>query len=67
MMEVSDDGGRTFSAFPVRSMGAMGKYRTRVVWDRLGSSDDRVYRQSISDPVRRAILDTQLEVEGGRL
>jgi hypothetical protein len=47
-------------------MGKIGKYRTRVIWTRLGSSDDRVYRQSISDPVRRAILDTQLEVEGGR-
>jgi hypothetical protein len=67
MLEISDDGGRTFDHAPTRSMGAIGKYRTQVVWDRLGSSDDRVYRQSISDPVRRAILDTQLEVTGGRL
>jgi hypothetical protein len=67
MLEISDDGGRTFEAAPTRSMGAIGEYRTQVVWDRLGSSDDRVYRQSISDPVQRAILDTQLEVTGGRL
>jgi hypothetical protein len=67
MLEVSDDGGRTFEVIQPRSIGAMGKYRTRVTWDQLGSSEDRVYRQSISDPIQRAILDTQLMVEGGRL
>lgn len=66
-LEVSDDGGRTWEYLPDKSIGKQGEYRDRAVWHRLGSSRDRIYRASISDPVRRAVYDTQLEVEGGRL
>lgn len=67
MMEVSDDGGKTFDFLPDTDLGAMGKYRTKVTWWRLGSSDDRVYRGSIADKVRRAIISTVLDVERGTL
>jgi hypothetical protein len=67
MLDVSDDGGKTFVALPTRSIGQIGQYRYRSIWNRLGSSDDRVYRAAISDPVMVAVVDSQLEIEGGRL
>lgn len=51
MMKYSDDGGRTWSNELWRSLGKVGEYKTRVVWRKLGSSKDRVYQVSGSDPV----------------
>jgi len=56
MLDWSDDGGRTWSNEHWRSLGKMGKFRTRTIWYRLGWSRDRVYRYSISDPVRRTLV-----------
>lgn len=66
MMDVSDDGGRTFDALPTMSMGAMGAYGTTIEWGQLGSSYDRVYRGAVSDPVKTVIIDTQLTARGAR-
>ena len=65
-LSYSDDGGRTFTAMPNRSLGVQGAYEARARWHRLGASRDRVYRCFISDPVERLIQDTQVEVDGGR-
>jgi hypothetical protein len=56
MMSYSTDGGKTFSA-PVQpvGMGQIGEYTTRLVWDRLGSAYQFVFKFSISDPVLRVI------------
>lgn len=51
MMCYSDDGGRTWSDELWRSLGKLGEYSTRVIWHRLGSSRDRVYKFRGSDPV----------------
>ena len=59
-LEISNDGGRTWTTLPTRTIGAQGEYRTRVKWHRLGASRDRVYRCSISDPVQLSVTDTQL-------
>lgn len=67
MLSYSDDGGITWAELPSRSAGAMGQYRWRAVWHRLGSSRMRVYRASVSDPVKIAVTDTLAEVRGGRL
>lgn len=67
MMEYSDDGGRTWRALPTRTLGKKGEYRDRAVWHNLGSSRQRVYRGSVSDPVAVYIGDTLAEVRGGRL
>ena len=67
MLAYSDDGGISWQNLPTRSAGAIGQYRWRVVWHRLGSSRMRVYRASVSDPIKIAITDTQIEVRGGRL
>src|SRR6185437_11698884 len=57
MLDWSDDGGRTFNT-PQRwqSMGKLGDYTRRLRWTRNGQSRQRVYRVSVSDPVRRTII-----------
>ena len=65
MLQVSDDGGKVFDAVPPQALGKVGEYKTNVTWYGLGSSPDRVYRGSISDPVRRAVYQTHLRATGG--
>ena len=64
-LEYSDDGGRTFTTAPTRSMGAVGQYKTRVVWHRLGSGRDRVYRASVSDPIPMTVWGSYAEISNG--
>lgn len=59
-LEVSNDGGKTWGRMPTRSIGAQGKYLTRVRWDRLGQARQRVYRAFLSDPVPLTISATEL-------
>ena len=61
----SDDGGRSFSNERMESLGKIGTYRTRVQFNRLGSSRQRVYRVQMSDPVRTAISAMDLEATPG--
>lgn len=64
MLEMSDDGGRTWRSAPNKSLGAIGRYRDKVRWWRLGSSRDRIYRCSVSDPVKLTVSDAALEATG---
>jgi len=50
MLDWSDDGGHTFGHEHWRGIGKIGEYAARSLWNRLGSSRDRVYRVSITDP-----------------
>lgn len=59
-LEASNDGGKTWLRAPTRSIGAQGKYLTRVRWDRLGQARNRVYRAFLSDPVPLTISATEL-------
>jgi hypothetical protein len=43
--------------------GAIGVYDARAIWRRLGSSDDRVYEFTFSDPVKWIITGAFIEVE----
>ena len=65
MLDWSDDNGHTWSNQLSEPMGKLGEYDTRVMFRRLGSSRDRIFRISISDPVKRVILGAYLEAEGG--
>jgi len=60
LLDWSDDGGHTWSSQHQASMGPIGQYRTRLRWNRLGRARDRVYRLTISDPVKRVILGASL-------
>jgi hypothetical protein len=65
MLDWSDDGGHTWSNEHWVSAGAIGAFRTRARWTRLGCFRDRVFRVSVSDPVRVTILGATLESAGG--
>ncbi len=67
MCQYSDDSGLTYKSLPDKSLGALGKRLTRVVWTGLGSARQRVYKMAVSDPIAITVTDTQLEVDGGRL
>jgi hypothetical protein len=64
VLDWSNDGGHTWSNEHTVSMGAIGKYNARAIWRRLGSARDRVYRVSITDPVKRVIIGANLQAEG---
>ena len=57
----SDDGGHTWSNYHDEDMGQTGKYRTRVMFRRLGRSRDRVYELSCADPAIYRVIDAYLE------
>lgn len=65
MLRWSDDGGHTWSNERWTSIGAIGAKRTRALWRRLGSSRDRVYEVSVSDPVKVVMIGANLGIEDG--
>lgn len=65
MMSFSDDAGHTWSSEVTTSMGLIGQYKAFAEFRRLGRSRERVYRISISDPVKFVLLGASLEVEEG--
>ena len=65
-LDYSDDGGHTFSARKTfRSMGKIGAYGQRLRWLRLGQSRQRIYRLTVSDPVKRSFIAAHLDAEAG--
>lgn len=65
MLRWSDDRGRTWSNEHWRSLGSLGQYTKRAVWNRLGISRGRIYEWAISDGVRRTLIGATLETEAG--
>jgi hypothetical protein len=64
-LQYSDDGGRSYSSEITRSIGLIGETKTRVQFDRLGVSRDRVFRASISHPVKVVLLQALADVTVG--
>lgn len=65
MMDYSDDSGETWTSLPNKSMGAIGRYRDKVVWNRCGSTNSaRVFRGAVSDPVDVQITSTFARIRG---
>jgi hypothetical protein len=57
MLRSSKDGGRTYTNLQKwRSAGAIGNYRTRLRWLRLGQARERVFEATTSDPVKRTLI-----------
>ncbi len=65
MLSWSDDGGRTWSNEQTASLGALGEYRARAEWRRLGQSRSRMYKIRCTDPVRLAILGAYGDISKG--
>lgn len=65
VLEVSRDGGQTWSLPIKATLGKIGTYNTRARWNRLGKSRDFVFRVSCSDPVNLSLLSAYLVTEQG--
>lgn len=61
MLQMSKDNGRTWGNELWRSFGKIGKYLTRVIWRRLGTSRDWLFRVKISDPVKVTITTAAMQ------
>lgn len=66
MLDISNDGGLTYPGTQRRaSLGAQGDGLARARFTRLGSSRNRVYRVSITDPVKRVFTAAYLKGRPG--
>lgn len=70
MLNVSDDGGQTWTDDGSESLGsnpigATGEYSTRVRWDRLGMGRDRVFEVAVTDPVKVCLFDAYVGARVG--
>ena len=64
-LELSNDGGMTWTNPIYASMGKIGQYQHRARWQRLGTSRDRVFRVTVTEPVKVQMLSAMLDVEEG--
>jgi hypothetical protein len=64
ILQFSDDGGHTWSNEKWAKIGKIGVKRQRVIWRKLGSSRDRIFRITMSDPVKANLIGAELELEG---
>jgi len=65
MLRWSDDGGHTWSNEYMVSAGAVGNYKSRAIWRRLGRSRDRVYELAVSDNAAWRLIDSYLQASPG--
>ncbi len=61
----SIDGGHTWSNDHPTSMGKNGQYTKRMIWRRLGAARNRCFRLAISSAVKKVLIGTYMDVEGG--
>lgn len=65
MLQWSTDGGYSWSNELWASIGKIGERRARVKWRRLGRSRDRVFRVTITDPIRVAMIGASVQLSEG--
>jgi hypothetical protein len=65
ILDYSDDGGHSWSNERFASLGKIGERMTRVKFNRLGMSRDRVYRVKVTDPVKPVLIGAEINVEEG--
>lgn len=52
MMQISRDGGHTYGGEVWREFGAVGNYKARATWNRLGQARDFTFKFRVTDPVK---------------
>ena len=57
----SNDGGHTWSSEYPASLGKMGEYKRQLLWRKLGNSKNRVFRVTMSAPVKKIIIGAYAE------
>ena len=65
IMEYSDDDGRTWSSERWLSIGEQGDFTYLLEWSNLGSFYKRMFRFTMSDPVKWVLISLDAEVELG--
>ncbi len=65
ILEWSDDGGQSFGNQVTVSMGKLGERTKRANFRRLGKSRDRIWRATITDPVKRIFIGAGVEFSVG--
>lgn len=65
LLRYSDDFGNTWTPAGSRSLGKIGEYANRAIWRRLGSSRNRVFEVSGTDPVQITLLGAEVDVAQG--
>lgn len=55
ILRTSKNGGKTWSNELTRSIGKVGEYDKRVIWNRVGGGRKTVFEVVITDPVQRDI------------
>ena len=63
MLIYSNDGGNNWGKELWRSAGKQGNHRIQVVWSRLGTAKNRVFRLVVTDPVPWRLVGAWLETE----
>lgn len=66
MLQISKDGGHTWGNELWKTIGAMGRYATRVIWRRLGRARDWTFKVRITDPVKVVIMGAYIDMTKGR-
>jgi hypothetical protein len=56
MMQISRDGGHEWGAEVWREIGAVGKYKARAVFNRLGRARDWLFKFRVTDPVKTVFV-----------
>lgn len=56
MMSISRDNGHTYGAEVVATIGKIGQYRKRAVFNRIGRSRDWLFKFRITDPVKTVFV-----------
>jgi hypothetical protein len=62
-LDWSSDGGKTWSSERWQTLGRIGEYRYRAIWRRLGQARNRVYRFTVTDPVKVSFLGCTADIE----
>jgi hypothetical protein len=65
MLRYSNDGGRTWSNYKQKSIGAQGQYGSRVKFGPTGSGRDRVWEVSMTDPCKFALFGASARIVKG--
>jgi len=65
MLRWSNDGGSTWSNEHWASIGAIGLYKNRAIWRRLGFARDRVFEVVVTDPINAVIISSNLKASVG--
>jgi hypothetical protein len=64
-LRISKDGGNSFGTSVFSKMGKKGEYTKRLIWRRLGIGRDIVPEVTITDPIKRVIIEATINVDEG--